>query len=265
MTRTIEFPRALTGVTVILPVINETASLTATVETIIADCGALIDTLLIVVADRTTTESFATVTELQRRQESRFLIIRQRRPFLGGALRDGLEHVATSHVVIMSSDFETDPRAVKALVKTAQAYPAMIIAASRWLNGAVAPPSYGGAKRVCNRIFQKLFSTLYRVRLSDMSHGFRIYPTALMRAIAWEELQHAFLFETLVKPLRLGVPVIEIPAAWHTRIGGVSQNRLLNYLAYFRVGISVRFRACSALLLPRSRQDTADPAYVTPN
>jgi glycosyltransferase involved in cell wall biosynthesis len=245
-----ELPGALTGVTVILPVINETTALTTTIDTILADCDRMIDQFLIVTSDRTTRESLETAADLHRRHEGRLAIERQRRPFLGGALRDALDKVATSHVIVMSSDLETDPGAVRAMIAVARAHPAKIVAASRWRGGAGAPPGYGRLKAVCNRVFQMLFSSLYRARLTDLSHGFRIYPTAVMRAVVWEELRHPFLFETLVKPLRLGVPVVEVPAAWHGRVGGTSQNRLLNYLAYFRVGIAVRFRDRSTFLLP---------------
>jgi len=65
---------------------------------------------------------------------------------------------------------------------------------------------------------------LYGVHLSDMTFAYRIFPTKLVRGIRWEELRHAFLFETLVKPLRLGVPVIEIPSPWKARTEGKSQN-----------------------------------------
>lgn len=245
-----DLPAALTGVTVILPVINETTSLAATMETILVDCGRLIDKFVIIISDRTTPESLATATDLRGRHAGRVAIERQHRPHLGGALRDALDTVVTSHVVVMSSDLETDPGAVKAMLATARTHPAKIVAASRWRGRTGAPPGYGRIKAVCNRIFQNLFSILYGARLTDMSHGFRIYPTSLMQAIEWKELRHPFLFETLVKPLRLGVPVVEVPAAWYARVGGTSQNRLLNYFAYFRVGIAVRFRARWALLLP---------------
>jgi len=258
-----ELPAALTGVTVILPIINETTSLVATVETILADCGGLVDKFLIIVSHRTAPESLETATELQRHHEGRFAVERQRRQFLGGALRDALDHVATSHVVVMSSDLETDPSAVKPMIAMARAHPAKIVAASRWRGGARPPPGYGRVKAVCNGIFQKMFSILYRARLTDMSHGFRIYPTALMQAVVWKELRHPFLFETLVKPLRLGVPVVEVPAGWFVRLGGTSQNRLLNYFAYFRVGIAVRFRSRSALLLPDANRKSVGGDVVT--
>jgi glycosyltransferase involved in cell wall biosynthesis len=237
-----------TGVTVVLPAVTETRSLVETVETILRDCRSDIERFLIVVCDRTTPACLDTARSLQRRHSGLVSISRQVRPFLGGAIRDAFDHVESSHVITMSSDLETDPRAVKALIAAGRVNPGAIVAASRWLEGARLPHGYGWAKWLCNLVFQKFFSLLYRTSLTDMTHGYRIYPTPLVRAIAWQELRHAFLFETLVKPLRLGVPIVEVPAGWRTRVEGKSQNRALNYLDYVRVGIMVRFRRPPAQL-----------------
>ena len=55
---------------------------------------------------------------------------------------------------------------------------------------------------------------MYGTHLTDMTYAYRIMPTQLVQSIRWEELRHPFFFETMIKPLRLGVPVVEIPAVW---------------------------------------------------
>lgn len=237
-----------TGVTVILPTVTETRSLVETVETILRDCRPDIDSFLIVVCERTTPDCLDAAHDLQRRHGNIISICRQVRPFLGGAIRDAFDHVKSSHLITMSSDLETDPRAVKALIAAARLNPGAIVAASRWLEGVRLPQGYGRIKWLCNLVFQRLFSFLYGTSLTDMTHGYRMFPTRLVRAIAWEEFRHAFLFETLVKPLRLGTPVIEVPTGWLIRVEGKSQNRAFNYLDYIRVGITVRFRRQPAKL-----------------
>ncbi len=108
-------------------------------------------------------------------------------------------------------------------------------------------------------LFQRAFGLLYRTKLTDLTYGYRLFPTGLIQSIAWEELRHAFLFETLVKPLRLGISVIEIPSVWRSRVEGESQNRVRDHLTYLRIGIKVRFRRRSALLKPRIAQRRAAP------
>jgi hypothetical protein len=75
-----------------------------------------------------------------------------------------------------------------------------------------------------------------------------LFPTRLIQAIRWTELRHPFLFETIVKPLRLGVPVVEIPTSWRARREGESQNTLKHNLLYFRTGLQTRFTFRKSLL-----------------
>ena len=124
-------------------------------------------------------------------------------PFLGGALRNAFDLARGSHVVMMASDLETDPNDLKALVAESEKNPSAIIATSRWLRKGEFH-GYSPIKLVCNWIFQRFFSILYLTRLSDMTYGYRLLPTRLVQAIAWEELRHPFNLETIVKPLRLG-------------------------------------------------------------
>jgi hypothetical protein len=90
-------------------------------------------------------------------------------------------------------------------------------------------------------VFQKIFSVLYGVKLTDMTYGFRIFPTDLVKSIRWEELRHPFFFETLIKPLRLGIHVREIATPWKARVEGESQNTFLRNFAYFAPGFKTRF------------------------
>src|SRR5262249_52999146 len=101
---------------------------------------------------------------------------------------------------------------------------------------------YSLLKYLCNFVFQKLFSILYRVSLTDLTYGFRVYRTNIISQIIWEELKHSFLLESLVKPLRLGCHVKEIPAKWTPRREGSSQNMFSAYVGYFRIGLRVAFR-----------------------
>lgn len=68
---------------------------------------------------------------------------------------------------------------------------------------------------------------LYFSNLSDLTYAFRIFPTKLVQSIEWTELKHPFFLETALKPLRIGVKFIEIPAHWKARTEGIPQNPFL--------------------------------------
>ncbi len=240
--------RTFEGLTVILPVLNETQSLRGTIETLEAELAACPHDYCIVVCDRTTPQSGAVVEALRAAHGESIRVLRQKRPFLGGAMRDAFDAARASHVVMMASDLETDPATVKAMVEAARRRPGAVVTASRWRRGG-GFSNYDPIKLLANRLFQKLFSLLYATRLTDMTFGFRLFPTNLVQAIAWEELRHPFLFETILKPLRLGVPVIELPSAWKARTEGTSSNTFLANFMYFRTGLRIRFMDKRRILL----------------
>ncbi|HUC60561.1 MAG TPA: glycosyltransferase family 2 protein [Alphaproteobacteria bacterium] len=243
------YPRteSFQSATVILPVINETYSLVQTVEAILATSKADLREFLIVIADRTTPESRAEIERLNARFGDLVVVHRQTLKFLGGAMREAFDRARGSHAIMMASDLETDPALVPQLIACARANPDAVVTVTRWARGG-GFRDYSRIKLLANWIFQKLFSLLYWSRLSDMTYAYRIFPTRLVQAIRWEELRHPFLFETLIKPLRLGVDVIEIPGVWRARTEGESQNTFARNFEYFRIGWRVRFAPARDIL-----------------
>ncbi|KIX13201.1 glycosyltransferase family 2 protein [Dethiosulfatarculus sandiegensis] len=233
---------------IILPIMNETHSLSKTIEIIESECADLVGQYLIVACDRTEEESLKRARVFTSRDSDRFQLFFQELPFLGGAMRDAFSRVSGSHVVMMASDLETDPHDVKHLISMAQRYPADITTCSRWVKGGDFA-GYDKLKLVLNYLFQKFFSLVFSCNLSDMTYGYRIFPTALVKSVAWQEVRHPFLFETLVKPLRLGVKVHEIPSQWKAREEGESQNTFLRNFEYFRTGLAARFADRDSLIL----------------
>jgi glycosyltransferase involved in cell wall biosynthesis len=234
------------NLSVIVPVIDETVSLRKTVEVVLAQNREHISEILIIVCKKTTEAALATCNELASEYQALIHIHFQQRPFLGGAMRDAFEWATGSHVLMMSSDLETDPETAKEMIAVAQkGYD--IVTATRWTESG-GFHGYNPAKYVANLMFQKIFGLLYHTSLSDLTFGYRLFKTEWVKKIAWEEQRHAFMLETIVKPLRLGARVAEIPTVWRERPEGVSHNQLSNHLAYFRIGLRTLFRKPEDLL-----------------
>jgi glycosyltransferase involved in cell wall biosynthesis len=235
------------SVSIILPVINETFSLKQTIEILSTENSPDILEYIIVICKKTTPESLSAIKELQNAEAGKIKVIEQKLPFLGGAVRDAFDSCSGTHVVMMASDLETDPSTVKEFIKLAKENPGVIITTTRWkTKGGFA--GYNPLKLAFNWVFQLFFSLLYRSRLSDMTYGYRLFPAELIKQIQWEELRHPFLFETIIKPLRLGTKVIEIPTKWEARKEGESQNSFFRNFEYFRIGIKVLFYSRSKIL-----------------
>lgn len=231
-------------VSVILPAINETFSFERTVDILLDKCDRReLCELIAVVCKRTTEESLASIERSRNKCMAEgvpFTLLWQTRPYAGGACQDAIDICKGSHLVIMSTDLETDPNTVPEMIEEEKKHPADITTASRWLkNGSFS--GYDKKKQVLNYIFQHLFSLYYGVRMTDMTYGFRIFPTVLMQSILWEEMKHPFFIETALKPVRLGVRLYEIPTKWAAREEGESQNTFLQTFAYLRPAVKIRF------------------------
>ena len=233
-------------VSVILPVVDETTSLDETVRIVLAENTNHISEILIVVCKITTPEALA-VCERLRHSKPDFISVRyQNRPFLGGAMRDAFEWATGSHVLMMASDLETDPKTVKDLIaKASQGYD--IVTATRWSKSG-GFQGYDPLKYVLNWIFQVFLKILYQTRLTDLTYGFRIFRSEWVRKVDWRELRHPFLLETILKPLRLGARVTEIPTNWIARKEGQSHNPFLQNFLYFRTALRVRFESKQKML-----------------
>jgi glycosyltransferase involved in cell wall biosynthesis len=232
---------------IILPVINETTSLQQTVDIILRDAKDSVKELIIVICKRTKPESLAVIEKLKNELSDLIVVLEQKLPFLGGALRDAFDISKGSHVIIMASDLETNPSEVKLLIAEAKKNPSAVIGTSRWLKGGEFH-GYSKIKLLCNWIFQHFFSLMYFTHLTDMTYGFRIFPTKLVQAICWEEVRHPFNLESVIKPLRLGVKAYEIPSVWYARIEGESQNPFFRNFEYFRIGLKTRFCSKKSIL-----------------
>lgn len=231
------------NVTILLPAMDETYSMRETVETILHTCRRKdLCEFVFLLCDRTTKESRETAEKLIE-EYSAFIpmyIHEQELPGVGGAIREGIMLAKGSHVVMMSTDLETDPNVIRTFIAGAKKYPDRIITASRWRKGG-GFEQYNKIKLVCNLIFERSIGILYGVGLSDLTYAFRIFPTKLMQSIKWEELKHPFFLETALKPLRLRTKFIEIPAHWKARTEGVSQNSFFANFKYFKTAFHNRF------------------------
>jgi glycosyltransferase involved in cell wall biosynthesis len=238
--------KATQEVSIVIPVMNETFSLEQTVEILLADNRDDMAEIVLVISPRTTPESRAVIARLIEENPTLIWVHTQTLPHLGGALQEAFALTCGNYTLLMASDLETDPHLVRDLIRTARESGADIVTASRWIRGG-GFHGYHPLKLAFNYAFQHLIGALYLTRLSDMTYGFRIFKTEVLRNVRWEEMKHPFLLETMLKPLRMGRTVKEIPVQWEPRQEGESQIRFATYYGYMRIAAKVRVRRRSRL------------------
>ena len=237
-------------VSIVVPVINETESLRETVDILLAECEPQLAEVIIAIAPRTTAGSRTVIDELVAQHPDLVWVHPQTLPFIGGAIREAFDLAAGVYVVMMASDLETDPHLVKDLIREIKTSGADIVTASRWMRGGRFE-GYHPLKLAFNWTFQQLMRLIFLTRLSDLTYGFRIFKVDVVREVRWEELKHPFLLETIIKPMRLGRTVKQLPVHWIPRPEGESQMTLGTYWGYIRIALKTRFRPRSAARVPR--------------
>ena len=247
-------PLDLAGkVGVIITAVDETWSLRETVDTLLTENAESVGEIMIGIAPHTTAECRAVITALEAAHPDRVRHHEQTRlrgP--GGANRECIPLMRSPWLLLMAADLETHPSTVAAMIARTSLGDVDIVATSRWLGGGRFG-NYSPIKRVCNWLFQRTFSTLYGVHLTDMTFGFRLYRTRELRDYDWRETGHAFFFETLIKPLRGGARVAEIKTHWQKRQEGTTHMSVFEYLRYFMIGLLTRAQPMRSLLAASRR------------
>jgi glycosyltransferase involved in cell wall biosynthesis len=239
------------NVTILIPAVDETYLLRETVEIILRTCEKKdIAEFIFLLCEKSTRETVSVAEALVQECENIGVcghIHYQTTVGAGGAIREGFELARGSHIIMMSSDMETDPKLVRTFIRYAKKYPDKIITASRWKAGGDFK-GYNKIKLICNYIFEHAIAFFYLVPYTDLTFGYRIFPSDLMKRINWEESKHPFFLETALKPIRLKVKFIEIPAHWEARTEGVSQNSFFQNFKYFKTAWRIRFMPKSKIL-----------------
>jgi glycosyltransferase involved in cell wall biosynthesis len=226
---------------VLLPVFSETQCLIDAVEQVRQYTGSSLHEILLIVAPASIPETFRICDELAAKYGCVRVHIQQHNPGVGWAVREGFELATGSHVLLAASDGETELSIIPQMIETAQRTHCDIVTANRWDRRLGGFTGYDPLKLVLNWMFQHIFKLLLRTRANDLTFGYRLFETGLVRRIKWEYTMHEFLFETIVKPIRLGCTIEEIPVKWTPRPEGGSKNTFFRNFHYFRVGLRAMF------------------------
>ncbi len=231
---------------ILLPLINETKSLEETIQVILNQNDKEVHEIIIIISDLKTTDESKLLAKKMKNIYEKVKIITQKKKLLGGALQDGFTYSSGTHVLLMASDKETEPNDVKNFITSSKQNLDSIITGNRWISGG-GFESYNYFKYTLNFFFQKIFSILYSTSLSDLTFGYRIFPSLIVKKINWEEINHSFLFETIIKPIKIGINIIEIPCTWKKRSSGESTFERSYYYDYFKIGFKTLFKSKNSI------------------
>ncbi len=201
-----------------------------------AEMACLLE-IILVIAPHATSACRDTALQLAARYPQVVRAVSQAERGLGDAYRVGIALCQGTHIVTMFADLESEPDLLPILIDAASISPASIVSASRWLK----PNSFHGYSRpklALNWLAQQVTRWLYWSPATDFTFGYRLYPLCLLRQMQLDEAGHGFVYEAILKAIRLGVDVREIPATWTCRQEGVAVGGLRAYASYPRIALA---------------------------
>jgi dolichol-phosphate mannosyltransferase len=225
-------------ISVVLPVYSETQTVREVVSWHRKHLGKRLEEIVIVLSPRSQPASRDVCEELVEEDPRVRLQIQQQNPGLGRAVREGLERVRGNVVLLMDSDGEMEIETVPRMLDAMARGNCGLVVASRWLRGG-GFAGYSPLKYMLNWSFQQLFRALYRTNLHDLTYGFKLIRAELVRDIAWSGTLHEIACETTLKPLKLGVPVAEVPSQWTARVQGASKNTFMRNFRYVDMALTI--------------------------
>jgi len=143
----------------------------------------------------------------------------------GEAIRSVIPHLAREITVFIDADGSHDPADIPALVRPILAGEADHVSGSRLIGGS--SELHGGFDE-CFRLMGSSLITAcinqrFKVRLSESQNGFRAIRTAVLRDLGLQENITTIEQEMIIKTLKKGYRMGEVPSHEHKRKAGYSK------------------------------------------
>ena len=150
-----------------------------------------------------------------------------------GAIRAGFAVSTAPAVLVYMADDDYNAGIIDGMVeKFHQGYD--VVAASRFIPGGCMEGCYSHTKAAIARVGSFLLYYVARVGVHDPTNAFRLFSRRVIATIEIESRQgFTFSVELLVKALRLGWNVTEVPAQWFERADKPSRFRFVAWLPYY--------------------------------
>jgi dolichol-phosphate mannosyltransferase len=155
-------------------------------------------------------------------------VVAPARPGYGGTLSTGFERAAGEYVLTMDADLVHPPEFIEALWRTRDE--ADVTIASRFVEGGSA--NMGAHRFALSRALNALFSRGLDVPIRDLSSGFRLYRSTVLREQQFTNVDFDVLQQIIVQAFAEGWRVREVPFRYEPTRHGSSHGRVL------RVGLA---------------------------
>lgn len=214
MSRTLNKDYDKNSITIVIPALNEAP----TISEIITNCRRHSDDIVVVDG-----HSSDDTVGLARAQGAR--VVFDNRKGKGDAIRTVIAHLQRDITVFIDADGSHSPDDIPALVAPIARGEADHVSGSRMTGGS--SELHGGFDECFRLIGSAIITTLinyrFRVRLSESQNGFRAIRTDVLRNLNLRENITTIEQEMIIKTLKKGYRMGEVPTHEHRRKAGASR------------------------------------------
>ena len=207
----------------IIPAYNEEKTIESVIQKIPRD---LIEEIF-VICDGSTDKT----AEIARKAGAKVIIHPINRG-VGAAQRTGYKVAIIEgfdYIVQLDADGQHDPKYIKEMIKTALSTDADIVIASRFLNESY--KQYSFIRRIGIMFFTKLVSIFGKVRITDVTSGYRVYKVSSLKKLGDIPDKNWAVTQTL-EAAKKRMKIVEISVEMPPRRKGKSQFDPLTFIKY---------------------------------
>ena len=202
---------------------------------------------IILVDDNSPDKTGELVEETFKYQKHVKVIIRKNERGLATAILRGIKDATGTHIVLMDTDFNHDPKYLKQFVELSKYYD--IVCGSRYTWGGNMEGSR--VRYIGSMIFNFFLAGILRMRSSDNTSGFILFKTSILENMKLETIFRGygeFYFRFLYAAKIINPTFIEIPVVYGLRGSGASKTNFLKYLfIYTFEGLKLLFNGRSLI------------------
>ncbi len=212
--------------TIIIPALNEEKNVEKIIPLIRESIYPIVSSAEIIVVDGGSSDKTRDVAASLGAR----VIVQKSRGY-GGALSEGFASASGKYILTMDADLSHSPTFFTEMwdaIKNAE-----VVIASRYIPGGRATmPLF---RKLLSRILNIFFTRGLSFPLKDISSGFRLYKTDLLKQMHLQSADFDVLEEIIIKIYSEGYKIREIPFHYSPRSWGKSNAKLLKFaIAYLR-------------------------------
>lgn len=218
------------GISVVIPALNEEANLRGLLEELREVMGHIEKPYEIIVVDDGSTDRTAGVAK-----ECGCTVIRREGPEHGKglALREGFEKSRYDIIVMMDADCSHRPKDMPFLLLELDKGHGIIVA-NRFLGGS---GEYSPLRAIGNKALTFVFNFLFHTQLTDTLNGYKVFHRSIFDSYEYKSKEFEIEIELLANAIQLGKSIGQCPSHELARRGGKAKSFVIRHGTKFLMQI----------------------------